>query len=496
MSEFLISLDQGTTSTRAILYDTAGQKHQLARVDNPSTFPRDGWVEQDPHHILASSIQVLREVVAKADIQMGQLLGMGITNQRETTVIWDRATGESIYPAIVWQDKRTYDICQQLRDDRSNQLIQNKTGLLLDPYFSASKVAWILNNVSGAKEKALAGKLCFGTIETFLVWHLTRGKKHITDVTNASRTLLFNVKTLQWDDELLDLFEIPKALLPEVVQNVGVFASLDKSILGQSVPILSMMGDQQSASIGQGCIKPGDAKATYGTGCFLLRNTGSELVISNNQLISTIAYQCGDTLSYALEGSIFVAGALFKWMKNNLALFQDEKDIERLISKIETPEDLYFIPALSGLGAPFWDPKAKGAIFGLTQDTHIGHIIKAGLEGVCYQTYDLLDAFERDCQEQVRFLKVDGGMTDNTIFLQLLANCLHLDVHLSQSSEATAFGVFLLAATKVGVFNSLDEAIGCATTQKIFQPAHSQNSAKYRYQKWLKFVEKVKHDSI
>jgi len=494
MSEYLISLDQGTSSTRAILYGTKGQKLAIASEKVKSFFPENGWVEQDPKQILASAVSVLRQVLAKAQIKACQISGIGITNQRETTLVWDRKTGECLYPAIVWQDKRTAEYCQALRQSSiiSDQAVQQKTGLLLDPYFSATKISWVLDSVPGAHQRAEKGELCFGTIDSFLIWHLTNDQRHLTDVTNASRTLLFNIHHLDWDDALLDLFKIPKAMLPKVKQNCADFGMIQSEVLGVELPILAVMGDQQSASVGQGCIHNHQLKATYGTGCFLLLNTGSECIISGNKLLSTIAYQVKDNINYALEGSVFIAGALFKWMKESLALFKDESDIEEIILNLDTPDELFFVPALSGLGAPFWDPKAKGAIFGLTQDTHLGHIIKAGLQGVCYQTRDLIESLNKDCQSPVEFLKIDGGMAANAGFVQALSSCLHLDVHVSECSEATAFGVFLLAGIQCGLFSDLEQATRLCRVAKVYESHHTAEQASHHYQQWLQHVEKIK----
>tara|TARA_R110002110_G_scaffold383245_2_gene594611 strand:+ start:52334 stop:53815 length:1482 start_codon:yes stop_codon:yes gene_type:complete len=492
MSEYLISLDQGTTSTRAILYDQRGQKLAVASEQIKSYFPHDGWVEQDPKQILASAQRVMQQVLQQSKISANQVTGLGITNQRETTLVWDRQTGECVYPAIVWQDKRTTIICDALRQRPESNTIQQKTGLLLDPYFSATKVNWILHSIPGVRERAEKGELCFGTVDSFLMWHLAKDHPHVTDVTNASRTLLFNIHDLDWDKGLLDLFQIPEIMLPEVKPNCAAFGILESTILGAELPILAVIGDQQSASIGQGCIFNQQLKATYGTGCFLLLNTGAECVLSQNKLLSTIAYQVKDNLSYALEGSIFIAGALFKWMKESLALFKDEGEIEEIILNLDTPDELFFVPSLSGLGAPFWDPKAKGAIFGLTQDTHLGHIIKAGLQGVCYQTRDLIESLNKDCNSPVQSLKVDGGMTINAGFLQALSSCLHLDVHVSSCSEATAFGVFLLSGVQCGLFSDLEHATQLCQTAKVYQSHHTAEQATHHYQQWLQHVEKVK----
>ncbi len=494
MSEYLISLDQGTSSTRALLYNAKGQKLGVASEKIKLFFPEDGWVEQDPKEILASAESVLRQILAQTQIQTNQILGIGITNQRETTLVWERQTGECIYPAIVWQDKRTIAQCNNLKQSSAilGQEIQQKTGLLLDPYFSATKISWILDFVPGARQRAENGELCFGTIDSFLIWHLVKDQPHLTDVTNASRTLLFNIHDLDWDATLLDLFQIPKVMLPEVKQNCADFGMLRTEILGTELPILAVMGDQQSASVGQGCIHKNQLKATYGTGCFVLLNTGADCIISKNKLLSTVAYQIRDNVNYALEGSIFIAGALFKWMKESLSLFKDEVEIEKIIQNVELSEELFFVPALSGLGAPFWDPKAKGAIFGLTQGTHLGHIIKAGLQGVCYQTRDLIEALNKDCQNPIEFLKVDGGMVTNTTFVQALSSCLSINIHVSQSAEATAFGVFLLAGVQCGLFSDLEQAITLCQTTKIYQPQQTFEQANHRYEQWLQHVEKIK----
>ena len=493
MSEYYISIDQGTTSTRAILYSPQGILLAQASVSIESSFPENGWVEQSPEAIIQSVETVLKQVLESANKPAHAVRGIGISNQRETTFVWDKTTGKAVYPAIIWQDKRTADLCAQLKQSDIEAELQEKTGLLLDPYFSATKLAWILDNVPNARAMAKANKLAFGTVDCFLLWHLTDGKMHATDITNASRTLLFNIRTKAWDSELLNFFNIPENMLPKVHDCCYAFGNLSKRILGVELPIVSMVGDQQSASIGQGCIAENQAKSTYGTGCFMLLNTGETCVYSKNKLLTTIAYQVSGKTTYALEGSVFVAGSLIKWLKNSLKFFKTESQIDDLIASTNDHNDIIFIPAFCGLGAPFWDPYARGAMFGLTQDTSIGHIIKAALEGICFQTKDLIESLNRDTGNQLQNIKVDGGMVANDWFLQSMANILNIDILKAHNQEATAFGAFLLAGVSTGLFSSLSEAAKLPTIENTFSPNISDcDQARQKYQRWLAQIEKIK----
>lgn len=493
MSEYYLSIDQGTTSTRALLYSAQGEKIAEANVLIDAQFPHSGWVEQNPVAIIHSVETVIRNVVSQSSISASELRAIGITNQRETTVLWDKTTGEPVYPAIVWQDRRTAVDCQRLIDRQVAHDLHQKTGLLLDPYFSATKIAWILKNIPHTQSLLRQDKLAFGTIDSFVLWHLTDGKQHATDATNASRTLLYNMHTKSWDQDLLSLFEIPDAILPVVYDCVHHFGNLSKRVLGVEIPILAMVGDQQSASIGQGCIHPHQIKATYGTGCFMLINTGETPIFSRHQLLTTVAYQINGQSAYAIEGSIFIAGALIKWLRNSLKLFQCDSEIEGLIAQSNPNSELIFVPALAGLGAPFWDPLAKGALHGLTQDTNIGDILTAGLQGVCYQTRDLIESLKRDYHHPLTALKVDGGMINNQWFLQAMSNILNMNVLKSSRSEATAFGAFMLAALGNNRFSSLSQAAQLCTDVQTFNPEDSAVShLDEKYHHWLKHIEKVK----
>lgn len=502
MSEYYIALDQGTSSTRAILYNQEGTKVSDAQQQLQSSYPQSGWVEQDPRQIIESAQWVLRSVVDKSGIDATKICAIGITNQRETTIVWDKKTGEAVYPAIVWQDRRTGDFCKaHKRDINLTEAIHHRTGLVLDPYFSATKLAWILKHVDGVKRKLNNNLLAFGTVDSYLLWHLTYSKHdqpHLTDITNASRTLLFNIQDKQWDHHLLEFFDIPATLLPEVYPSVHTYGNLSKSILGTEIPIVGMIGDQQSAGLGQGCFDQNQAKITYGTGSFLLLNTGTHCVYSQHQLLTTIAYEIAGRVTYALEGSIFIAGSLIKWLKNSLRLFKDESQINELIAQSSEDHEIIFAPTFSGLGAPFWDPHAKGALFGITQDTSIGHIIKAGLEGIGFQTRDLIESLRKDWArvnpetDFIESLKVDGGMTQNDWFLQSLADILNLNIEKSKQVEATAFGAFILAGLGSGLFNTLEDVLPCIQTAQHFKPNVSAHSADHKYQNWLTHIHKIK----
>lgn len=493
MSEFYLSLDQGTTSSRAILYSADGTKHSEASVEIDSNYPQPGWVEQSPTAILDSISTVLRQVVETGNIAARQIKAIGITNQRETTVLWDKKTGEALHPAIVWQDRRTAKFCMEQTDQQFLQSMHQKTGLVLDPYFSATKIAWILENISAAKSALKNNQLAFGTIDSFLLWHLTDDHQHMTDITNASRTLLFNIQNHSWDDDLLEFFNIPSQILPQVKPCCFPYGLLSKRFLGVEIPILAMIGDQQSASIGQGCIQAEQVKATYGTGCFMLLNTGVECVYSKNQLLSTIAYQVKNHTTYALEGSVFVAGALIKWLRNSLKLFKTEEEIETIIAQSKSHNGhTLFVPALSGLGAPHWAPEVKGALFGLTQDTSIADILRAGMEGICFQTRDLIESLKRDYPHPLKQMKVDGGMANNGLFLQTLANVLQMEVVRSRCVEATAFGAFLITAVEAGAFETLQQAVMICKSSHCYTPTIDRNSADGQYRNWLDHIEKLR----
>jgi len=449
---YILSIDQGTTSSRAMLFDEAGSSCFTAQREFTQLFPADGWVEHDPEEIWSTTLEVAREALAAA--KGCEVLAIGITNQRETTVVWDRDTGRPIYNAIVWQDRRTAQTCAALRRAGHEERVSERTGLLLDPYFSATKIAWIIGNCDGAAELARRGKLAFGTIDSFLIWRLTGGRVHATDVTNASRTLLFDIHAQRWDDELLVLFGVPQSCLPQVLDSADDYGVTDTALFGHAIPIAGVAGDQQAALIGQACFSPGMVKSTYGTGCFVVLNTGAQAVRSRNKLLTTIAYRVQGTTHYAIEGSIFVAGAAVQWLRDALGVIDSAADTQALAAGLGSNAGVYLVPAFTGLGAPHWDPDARGAIFGLTRDTGVAELARATLESVCYQTADLLAAMHNDGMRPTR-LRVDGGMTRNDWLCQHLADVLGLPVERPAETETTALGAAYLAGLQVGVFESL-----------------------------------------
>ncbi|MAS66805.1 MAG: glycerol kinase, partial [Pseudomonadales bacterium] len=428
MAKPILAIDQGTTSSRAILFSASGRPEHVAQQEFAQHFPNDGWVEHDGEEIWSSTLAVCREVLEKAGISASEVAGIGITNQRETTLVWDAASGELLYRAIVWQDRRTASYCAELKAAGHEAMISERTGLLIDPYFSATKLRWILDNVPGARARAERNELRFGTVDCFLLWRLTGGKVHRTDATNASRTMLFNIHTQQWDDDLLQLLDIPASLLPEVMDSAADFGQTAPEVLGASIPVCGIAGDQQAALIGQACFEPGMVKSTYGTGCFMVMNTGSTPIRSQNRLLTTVGYRLNGQTSYALEGSIFVAGAAIQWLRDGLKLIQHAGETEALARQAGEHTGVYLVPAFTGLGAPYWDPTARGAIFGLTRDTGIAQIVAAGLQSVCFQTRDLLEAMQADGAQSTAALRVDGGMVINNWVVQELANILGVTV--------------------------------------------------------------------
>ena len=458
MQPYLLAIDQGTTSSRAMVFTKDGKPQATHQVAIEQFYPHEGWVEHDAEEIWQSTFTWCKEVIAKAQLTAAQIAAIGISNQRETTILWDKRTGKPVQHAIVWQDRRTADYCHQLLQKPGvAHMIQAKTGLLIDPYFCASKIRWLLDHIPGLRDGINKGHIAFGTVDSYLLWHLTNGKVHATDATNASRTLLFNIHTQQWDDELLSLFDIPKALLPEVKDSNAHFGVTDAKLFGAAIPITGIAGDQQAAMVGQTCFKEGMIKSTYGTGCFIMLNTGNHVVNSTHQLLSTIGYRINGQVTYALEGSIFVAGAAVQWLRDGLHLFGSVKDTQSLAQSINSTRGVYLVPAFTGLGAPYWDPLARGAIFGLTRDTSIADIVRAALEAVCYQTFDLLDAMTQDFKGAMHTLRVDGGMIANDWLLQFLADILSVPVERPQCVETSALGAAYLAGLGVGVYQSLDE---------------------------------------
>jgi len=485
MSKKIISIDQGTTSSRAVIFSDKGELIGFEQLEFKQFFPNDGWVEHDPEEIWLSVVEVLNSSIKRFNLSASDIASIGITNQRETVVIWDKKTGKPIYNAIVWQDRRTSDFCDSLKD--SQDLIQQKTGLTMDPYFSASKVNWILDQVNGARQRAENGELLFGTIDSFLIWKLTEGRDHKTDASNASRTMLFNIETNEWDEELLSLFKVPSNLLPTVCDNAYDFGYTE--LLGGKVSIGGVAGDQQSALIGQCCFEIGEVKSTYGTGCFMMINTGNEIIKSSNKLLSTIAYRLEGKTTYALEGSIFVAGSAIQWLRDGLNFFDNASESEDLALQAKDNSKVLVIPALTGLGAPYWDADARGAIFGLTRDTGIAEITKAVLESVVYQTKDLLEAMKND-NASFNSLKIDGGMVANNWFSQELSNVLQVKVSRPSVIETTSLGAAYLAGLHAGVFDTLTSLKENWSIDKEFEPKNSGN----RYLEWKEAVNKVLTD--
>lgn len=448
--KFILALDQGTSSSRAIVFDKSGAIRSVAQKEFPQIFPKSGWVEHDPHQIWASEAAVIAEAISSIDINGTNIEAIGITNQRETTIVWDRDTDEPIYNAIVWQDRRTSEYCDHIVHDGMSEKIREKTGLIPDAYFSATKIKWILDNVPGARKRAEMGKLAFGTVDSWLVWRLTRGSVHITDVTNASRTMLFNIHKLEWDQELLDYFGIPLSMMPDVKSSSEVYGHTTTTLFAHNVPIAGIAGDQQAALFGQLCVDPGDVKNTYGTGCFLLMNSGDKPIYSKNRLITTIAWKIGDTVNYALEGSIFVGGSVVQWLRDNLHCISSSSEVEKLAASVPDTGGVYFVPALTGLGAPYWDPDARGLITGISRGTTVAHIARAALDGIAYQTYDIVKAMERDASMPISKLKVDGGASRNDLLMQFQSDILSTDVLRPKVTETTALGAAYLAGLAVG----------------------------------------------
>jgi len=496
VSQYILSIDQGTTSSRAIVFNQKGEQQGMAQQEFEQIFPKDAWVEHRAEDIWESTISVCHAAVKDAGLALSDIATLGITNQRETTLLWEKSTGKAIYNALVWQDRRTADYCQVLKEQGKEVLVQEKTGLLLDPYFSASKIAWILDSVEGARDRAKTGELCFGTVDSFLIWRLTGGEQHVTDATNASRTLLFNIHEQNWDEELLDLFDIPRILLPEVKDCSDDFGVCSEAVLGAALPISGVAGDQQSALIGQACLQTGMAKSTYGTGCFMMLNTGDKAVQSEHRLLSTVAYRLRGKTTYALEGSIFIAGAAVQWLRDGLKLMQYASDTESLAEQSGYQSELFLVPAFTGLGAPYWDPDARGSLSGITRDTDVADIVSATLMSVSLQTVDLLKAMERDgarFSSELCFseLRIDGGMVGNNWFAQSLADCMQIQVERPANIETTAFGVAFLAGLQVGIYDSLEQITDFLEIDKQFVPQLSQASSEKIYQNWQKAVSKV-----
>ena len=484
MDKYILAIDQGTTSTRAIIFDKNQKVIQIAQKEITNFFPNPGWVEQDANEIWLSTLSVIASVLSTSEISPEQIVSIGITNQRETTVVWDKTTGLPVYHAIVWQSRQTSDIVNKLKADGLEPKIKEKTGLVLDPYFSASKIKWIRDNVKGAKENP---NLIFGTIDSFLLWKLTSGEVHATDVTNASRTLLFNIKTLDWDQELLDIFDIPRSMLPEIKDTSGLFGYIDpRHFFNHTCPIAALVGDQQSALFGENCFNRSDVKNTYGTGGFILVNTGNEPIISNNGLLSTVAWKIGDEVSYALEGSIFVSGSLIQWLRDEMKFFANAKESEELARSVEDTNGVVIVPAFTGLGAPYWNDTCKGAIFGLTRGANKAHLARAALEAMCYQTKDLVKVMEDDLHERINSIKVDGGASVNKLLVQFQADILESDVIKPELAETTALGAARLAGLAVGYY-SMDDFK--EENVLLYKPQMDHKKVIEKYDRWKKAVE-------
>lgn len=490
MSRHLIALDQGTTSSRTLLFDEEGRLVDLAQKEHPQIYPKPGWVEHDPEAIWQTQVETLQTVLERNHSTSGRPAAIGITNQRETTLLWDRESGTPVSNAIVWQDRRTASFCQSMQEERGEE-VRARTGLMVDAYFAASKIRWLLDQDAELRARAEAGKIAFGTIDTWLVWKLTGGRLHVTDVSNASRTLLFDIHRLCWDDELLEWFGVPRAVLPEVRPSSEVYGETEPELTGgAAVPIAGIAGDQQAALFGQGCHQPGMTKNTYGTGCFMLCHTGTEPVLSQHRLISTVAWQLGDRVEYALEGSVFIGGAVVQWLRDQLNFFVEAEDVEPLARSVSDSGGVVFVPAFAGLGAPHWDPHARGALFGLTRGTERGHVARAALEAIAYQCVELFRAMQADGGAPVTEMRVDGGAARNDFLMQFQADVLGLPVVRPEVTETTAFGAACLAGLAVGVWKDRDEVAATWRQERRFEPAMEEAEVKRRLERWGRAVER------
>ncbi len=482
--QYILALDQGTTSSRALLVDSGGHIRSVKQKEFKQYFPSPGFVEHDPLEIWSSQAAVVSEVLAESGVTFDRIAAIGITNQRETTILWDRKTSQPLAKAIVWQDRRTTPLCDALKEKGLEGVFRKKTGLLLDPYFSGTKIQWLLHNIPGALEKAKRGEIAFGTVDSWLVWKLTEGKTHITDVTNASRTLLFNIHTKQWDEELLEFLGIPKEILPMVVPSSGLYASTSTPLFSKSIPIAGIAGDQQAALFGQAAFASGMVKTTYGTGCFMLMHTGEAPVMSKNKLLTTIAYEVGGKTAYALEGSVFMGGAVVQWLRDNLKMISKSSDIDPLAESVPDSQGVYFVPAFTGLGAPHWNPLAKGSLFGLTRGTTTAHIARAALEGIAFQVNDLLHAMQEDAGILIKELRVDGGATRSNLLMQFQSDLLRVPLLLPQESESTALGAAFLAGLAVSFWKDCNEISSLWKEKKRFRPEMEESRAEKLTQEW------------
>ncbi|BDR67539.1 glycerol kinase [Clostridium tetani] len=490
MAKYVMALDQGTTSSRCIIFNERGLIVSVAQREFKQIYPKGGWVEHDPMEIWATQFSVATEAMAKANIEASEIASIGITNQRETTIVWDKRTGLPVYNAIVWQCRRTAQICDELKEKGLTKTIRNKTGLVLDAYFSGTKIKWILDNVAGAREEAEKGNLIFGTVDTWLIWNLTKGKVHVTDYSNASRTMIYNIHELKWDDELLEALDIPKSMLPEVKPSSYVYGETNSTLFGSSIPIAGVAGDQQAALFGQMCHQEGTAKSTYGTGCFLLMNTGEKAVKSENGLLTTIAFGIDDKVEYALEGSIFIGGAAIQWLRDELRMLKDSPESERYATAVEDTNGVYMVPAFVGLGAPYWDPYARGAIVGLTRGATKEHFIRATLESLAYQTYDVLNAMREDSGIDLKALRVDGGASANDFLMQFQADILGVPVQRPEVIETTALGAAYLAGLAVGYWKDKKDVAQNWAISKTFEPDMTKERREELLEGWHEAVKR------
>jgi len=489
---YVLALDQGTTSSRAILFDSRGNVVGMVNQEFPQIYPRPGWVEHDPYDILESQVSVAKKLLRTVNVEPNQIAAIGITNQRETTIVWDKKTGKPVYNAIVWQCRRTASMCDELKAQGLADLIKRKTGLVIDAYFSATKLEWILQNVPGVLEKAKKGEIAFGTVDSWLIWNLTGGKVHATDVSNASRTMLFNVSDLRWDEELLDMFNVPRSALPQVFPSSHIYGVTDKDIFGVEIPIAADIGDQQAALFGQMCVRAGMVKNTYGTGCFILMNIGDKPIFSRSGLLTTVAWKLKDEVCYALEGSVFIAGAAIQWLRDELRMVESAQETEQIALSVPNSAGVYVVPAFVGLGAPYWDMYARGAIFGLTRGSKKEHIVRAVLESIAYQTRDVVEVMCEECQTELKTLRVDGGASKNNFLMQFQADILNVPVERPKVNETTALGAAYLAGLAVGYWESMEQIESQWQLDRKFVPNMDEKEREELYKGWRKAVERAK----
>ncbi|HEY5464346.1 MAG TPA: glycerol kinase GlpK [Hanamia sp.] len=492
MTKYILAFDHGTTSSRAMVFDKSGTIISIAQKEFTQIYPSPGWVEHDPNEIWSTQLGVAAEAVSRAGLSSKDIAAIGITNQRETTVVWDKETGRPVYNAIVWQDRRTADFCDNLKKQNLENKIREKTGLVIDAYFSATKINWILKNVEGARQKAEEGKLAFGTIDSWLIWNLTKGAVHATDITNASRTLLFNIYKQDWDEELLQIFDVPKSMLPVVKQSSEIFGTTSAALFSTEIPIGGVAGDQQSALFGQMCTSPGMVKNTYGTGCFMLMNIGDKPIISKNNLLTTIAWKVNGQIQYALEGSIFIAGAVVQWLRDELGIIRTSAEVESLATKVKDNGGVYFVPAFTGLGAPHWNQHARGMVVGMTRGTNAAHIARAALESIAYQTMEVLKAMEADSGISIKELRVDGGATANNLLMQFQADVLNTKVIRPKITETTAMGAAYLAGLAVGFWKDMNEISAQWKIDKSFEPGNAEKNMAENIKGWNRAVRAAK----